>query len=1353
MNKEKNTNRIYGTSRQKNNNVITNTYKNSFSRSYKNYSDVRQANPIDHCSENNDIHFNNSNKYDELKTQTVNFDKKNNSQNVKNGSRNGQQENTQKNTNYPDRLRRKEEKPRTVIDEDRMDIPWFRPTSYGYKPGSNVDTKFHPKKRTNQKIKNKPKIVDIPDRGEKQEKGQMRQKPFYPNEFKRDRDKNSRINNRNRTKPISRDLSYKQNEVEHNMSQMHISKSNYDTTASMNFNSASGSRDSRFSSEIFPVHNESHAQKMSLGDKHNKHSEISIDSNVYTQKNVPYQNVFYEGPAQYITNGQNYPMEYMRKPRYDTSNKMINMPQSMLQNDQRMHRIPHNLPITSHFENVAFRHPYLSNYVVPDISHRPNMDNNYTHTESNVNKPIDFKIGEIESSVNSSKISENLRKIMYDPVENETIQPVNNDVKQDYTVSNYQDFGSNQAKAREEANSDDSKNWLFENSRNNKKFREILYDSELKISDSVEENRRNSFASSDNSKGKTSESASVRSNAVVHTNSNSSITKINEESNIKFNHQKNEFQVKKRYSPIVEAKTFNEISVDIAKFNTTETCLRQFLTIDNWTDDVWNSIVEARTKFLSIGRVMMINHIEYSNSSKCDQTVWQYSYHCIIEKFIKSKKDPEKVTEIVANGLDFYKTLITDLEAKHNFNVAEIINNSQIDGKMYPSMKLAIILIQQFFIYIGDLYRYSMKDSECLDLAESHYLRAMAIDGRNALPYRRMSIVSTMKKKVFDIIYYEIRVLSLKANSLSNEEYVKVLFCNIFNRTSEIDKIKQHRLDQINKIDMNETRTRKEIWTRKDGTADTKIGFEDDIDDMYKISTNELFYKFTLAFLNAHGRLHDKIEMHSFYKIKSEALSSFDSLLHSTEESIFNLTHEYLYKHLIFNVYSIHISYDRYTSEAVSSPKLVEQSVKFGLDFFSIICKHLHESLTNSAWLAKNNDILLSAIHIWAQWMDCHTEIWKSVKLPRKKETEFHVDTWTNICDLLNDIKQFSDDTTKFTSRRENSKKLILIPEEMFFNGFSPLSSFKRKTIYIDNDAKNPIALLHYRILSLKYFSKMVSEMENSPIYLDDDKYCPAKEVEPKTNPLTEKVSKNYNQTHIDPKPVPIKSVWNTNPSSEIVSLKKKKALLKSELAKKSLEKPDNIDEFNMMSGLTKIEIRITPEVLIPDTNCFISFLGEIKTLVWRRRFSVVIPFIVFNELEMLASGKRAKNYALEEHALFVQNSAIQSVKFIEDEIETGNPSLRLIDIKGDSIADIKSNHEEVKNKHSNDDLILKCTLSFVKDSASTYIKKMKGAPIRLNRECVLLTDDRNLRLRAHILNIPVKTLPEFLKWADISKV
>lgn len=42
------------------------------------------------------------------------------------------------------------------------------------------------------------------------------------------------------------------------------------------------------------------------------------------------------------------------------------------------------------------------------------------------------------------------------------------------------------------------------------------------------------------------------------------------------------------------------------------------------------------------------------------------------------------------------------------------------------------------------------------------------------------------------------------------------------------------------------------------------------------------------------------------------------------------------------------------------------------------------------------------------------------------------------------------------------------------------------------------------------------------------------------------------------------------------------------------------------------------------------------------------------------------------------------------------------------------------------------------------------GEPRRLVRDVVLLTDDRNLRVKALTRDVPVRELPDFVRWASL---
>lgn len=44
----------------------------------------------------------------------------------------------------------------------------------------------------------------------------------------------------------------------------------------------------------------------------------------------------------------------------------------------------------------------------------------------------------------------------------------------------------------------------------------------------------------------------------------------------------------------------------------------------------------------------------------------------------------------------------------------------------------------------------------------------------------------------------------------------------------------------------------------------------------------------------------------------------------------------------------------------------------------------------------------------------------------------------------------------------------------------------------------------------------------------------------------------------------------------------------------------------------------------------------------------------------------------------------------------------------------------------------------------------LSDGTVRLQREVVLLTDDRNLRVKALTRNVPVRDIPAFLSWAKV---
>ena len=111
---------------------------------------------------------------------------------------------------------------------------------------------------------------------------------------------------------------------------------------------------------------------------------------------------------------------------------------------------------------------------------------------------------------------------------------------------------------------------------------------------------------------------------------------------------------------------------------------------------------------------------------------------------------------------------------------------------------------------------------------------------------------------------------------------------------------------------------------------------------------------------------------------------------------------------------------------------------------------------------------------------------------------------------------------------------------------------------------------------------------------------------------------------------------------------------------------------------------------------------------------------------------------------------------------------IRAITSKGNTLDTIAFRSEEVDTSRvgtpgyrcNNDDIILSSCLHLPTKvaggnggwtSKSADDPNNPHAPLRLQRDAVLLTDDRNLRVKAHARNVPVKDILDFIRWAKIS--
>lgn len=155
----------------------------------------------------------------------------------------------------------------------------------------------------------------------------------------------------------------------------------------------------------------------------------------------------------------------------------------------------------------------------------------------------------------------------------------------------------------------------------------------------------------------------------------------------------------------------------------------------------------------------------------------------------------------------------------------------------------------------------------------------------------------------------------------------------------------------------------------------------------------------------------------------------------------------------------------------------------------------------------------------------------------------------------------------------------------------------------------------------------------------------------------------------------------------------------------------------------------------------------------------------VLGELEGLARGGKAPAPAPRltldpEHLLRVADASRRALDFLH----CRNPAVKCLTTRGTVLTSSTFTSEDEDRSHDvgprNDDRILATCLSLCRghlqqpqqlpEESDHQGDSETSGPRRIYREVVLLTDDRNLRVKALARDVPVRELPDFLQWAGL---
>lgn len=195
----------------------------------------------------------------------------------------------------------------------------------------------------------------------------------------------------------------------------------------------------------------------------------------------------------------------------------------------------------------------------------------------------------------------------------------------------------------------------------------------------------------------------------------------------------------------------------------------------------------------------------------------------------------------------------------------------------------------------------------------------------------------------------------------------------------------------------------------------------------------------------------------------------------------------------------------------------------------------------------------------------------------------------------------------------------------------------------------------------------------------------------------------------------------------------------------------------------TSVCIEIRPKYLVPDTNCYIDFLREIKQLTdTYPLYHVIVPIVVLNELEGLAKGDVSGGTKVYDTPTKTSRLAQKALLFLKN----AGTVVKCATTKGSFLNSMTFTREShcssatAAAEHlNNDDKILLTVTNLSKIHSAPPVATMQNpanatstSGSNLHRKVVLLTNDRNLKLKAITQNIPVRELVDFIKWSSIAK-
>ncbi|XP_054290937.1 telomerase-binding protein EST1A isoform X2 [Macrosteles quadrilineatus] len=815
--------------------------------------------------------------------------------------------------------------------------------------------------------------------------------------------------------------------------------------------------------------------------------------------------------------------------------------------------------------------------------------------------------------------------------------------------------------------------------------------------------------------------------------------------------------------------------------------LNQLMQSNSWYE-YHDEIIKRRMRLQEILWILLTSDIKFCKQENVEQHFWKILYYGLLEWFRKQMSSAPHMKEafmtpmlnIIDEGMKYFEDTLRVLEDCYQFKLDDhlVTGSSQAKGK---PVSLALVSAQKILLFLGDLARYreQVQDTANYGLARQWYMKAQQLNPKNGRPYYQLAILAMCVTRKFDAIYYYMRSLIAATPVVSAKESLLTLFDENRKKFEQSERMRHEERELREREKMKEKegdrnnrshQLRREIWIHPEGgrrvhrTTSTSAHTDSDSEtELGALPHLELSKRFYMSFIHVHGKLFMKVGMESFPSAALQMLRQLRALL---QHSPLPLTNTRLLQLLALNMFSIENTQLKNSELGPGYRSAMQESALIvSLQMFNILLERTNQLLidqqNNTYKHIVSDDVqtLLPAIKVWCDWLLCHSSVWN----PPPSCHDYRVgpagDVWARLATLVNLLEKV--DCQLLSEHPKEDHVQVRLPEDASLAGFFPLMCNCSDPVYVNKECNMDVAQVSLRVNRILFCgtvflcgvdppvlklhkndtgnSEYISVVETpSPPTQSDGELC-VESVSGGDSQDSGQASDDDNQdspSHM------------SNAPGEIQSLLKRKHEL--ERSHRQQERRRQKVQSILQSSLVSVEIEVRPHYLVADTNCFIDYLPQLQTIAKAssssqpHMYTLMVPLVVLNELDGLAHGRRDPS-ARPQHRAMVTESAALALEFLRS--KTG-PGVRCVTTRGTVLNSAAFTSEEDCQDMTNDDKILTTCLKLC--HSSNKEEQVEGCPRKLWRDVVLLTEDRNLRVKALARDVPVREVADFLQWAGL---